>query len=95
VSKLIPGKKFAFTTTTHGSDRAIVPIGVYEKVFPLDMVPTFLMRSLAVNDVELAEELGCLELDEEDVALCSFVCPGKTEYGRHLRQVLTTIEKEG
>jgi Na+-transporting NADH:ubiquinone oxidoreductase subunit A len=95
ISKLMPGKKFDFTTTTHGSDRAIVPIGVYEKVFPLDMVPTFLLRSLAVHDVEMAEEFGCLELDEEDLALCSFVCPGKAEYGHHLRQVLTTIEKEG
>lgn len=94
-SKLISGKEFHFTTTTNGSPRAIVPIGVYEKVFPLDMVATFLLRSLVMHDVEKAEALGCLELDEEDVALCSFVCPGKTEYGTHLRQVLTTIEKEG
>jgi Na+-transporting NADH:ubiquinone oxidoreductase subunit A len=95
ISKLMPGKKFDFTTDTNGSDRAIVPIGVYEKVFPFDMVPTYLLRSLVMHDVELAEELGCLELDEEDLGLCSFVCPGKTEYGPHLRQVLTTIEKEG
>jgi Na+-transporting NADH:ubiquinone oxidoreductase subunit A len=95
VSKLMPGKTFDFTTAINGSNRAIVPIGVYEKVFPLDMVPTFLLRSLVMHDVEMAEEFGCLELDEEDVALCSFVCPGKTEYGHHLRQVLTTIEKEG
>jgi Na+-transporting NADH:ubiquinone oxidoreductase subunit A len=95
ISKLMPGKKFDFTTDTNGSDRAIVPIGVYEKVFPFDMVPTYLLRSIVMHDVEMAEELGCLELDEEDLGLCSFVCPGKTEYGRHLRQVLTTIEKEG
>lgn len=95
ISKLIPGKKFDFTTTTHGSDRAIIPIGVYEKVMPWDLVPTFLLRALVMRDLELAEQLGCLELDEEDVALCSFVCPGKTEYGRYLREVLTLIEKEG
>jgi Na+-transporting NADH:ubiquinone oxidoreductase subunit A len=95
LSKLIPGKKFDFTTTKHGSDRAIVPIGYYEKVMAMDLVPTFLLRSLVMHDLELAEQLGCLELDEEDVALCSFVCPGKTEYGRYLREVLTMIEKEG
>ncbi len=95
VSKLLPGKKFDFTTDTNGSDRAIVPIGVYEKVFPFDMVPTYLLRSVVMHDVEKAEELGCLELDEEDLGLCSFVCPGKAEYGSYLRQVLTTIEKEG
>ena len=95
VSRLIPGRTFRFTTATNGSDRAMVPIGMYERVMPLDILPTFLLRSLLVGDVEKAEELGCLELDEEDLALCSFVCPGKMEYGPLLRQVLTVIEKEG
>lgn len=88
-------KKFAMTTSTGGSDRAIVPVGVYERVFPMDILPTFLVRALAVGDLERAEELGALELDEEDVALCSFVCPGKLDYGAHLRDILTTIEKDG
>jgi Na+-transporting NADH:ubiquinone oxidoreductase subunit A len=94
-SALTPKQKFDLTTTTNGSDRAMVPIGLYEKVVPMDLLPTFLLRSLFMNDVERAEELGCLELDEEDLALCSFVCPGKTEWGSYLRRVLTTIEKEG
>ena len=54
-----------------------------------------LLRSLIVGDVEQAEKLGILELDEEDVALFSFVCPGKTDYGPLLRTNLETIEKEG
>ena len=95
LSKLMPGRKFAFTTTTHGSNRAIIPIGYYEKVMAMDLVATFLLRALVMRDLEVAEQLGCLELDEEDLALCSFVCPGKTEYGRYLREVLTMIEKEG
>lgn len=95
VSKLVPGRRFAFTTSTNGSRRAIVPIGVYEKVMPLDILPTFMLRALLMHDVERAEELGCLELDEEDLALCSFVCPGKNDYGPHLRQVLTMLEQEG
>ena len=94
-SKLIPGKKFRFTTSLNGSYRAQVPIGMYERVMPLDILPTFLLRALLVADLERAEELGCLELDEEDLALCSFVCPGKVEYGPLLRHVLTIIEKEG
>ena len=73
----------------------MVPIGTYEKVMPMDILPTFLLRSLYVTDVEKAEELGCLELDEEDLALCSFVCPGKTDWGPKLREVLTILEKEG
>ncbi len=89
------GKKFAMTTDTGGSKRAMVPIGMFEDVMPLDILPTFLLRSLLVGDTEKAQQLGCLELDEEDLALCTFVCPGKTEYGSLLRERLTQIEKEG
>lgn len=95
LSKLFSGKLFNFTTTTNGSERAMVPIGAYEKIMPLDILPTQLLRSLIVGDTEQAQLLGCLELDEEDLALCTFVCPGKYEYGPILRDNLTRIEKEG
>lgn len=88
-------KRFDMTTTTSGSPRAIVPIGSYERVVPLDIIPTFLLRSLLVGDTEQAQALGCLELDEEDLALCTFVCPGKHNFGPVLRDNLTRIEKEG
>ena len=94
-STLLPRRSFAMTTTTWGSPRAIVPIGLYESVFPWDLQPTFLLKSLVAGDIERAEELGCLELLEEDLALCTFVCPGKTEYGPYLRDALELIEKEG
>ena len=90
------GKKlFSFTTAENGGERAMVPIGSYERVMPLDILPTLLLRDLIVGDTDGAQALGCLELDEEDLALCSFVCPGKYEYGSILRQVLDKIEKEG
>lgn len=94
-SKLIPGKKFAMTSSTHGSVRNIVPIGMYEKVMPMDLMTTQLLKSLLMRDSETAESLGCLELDEEDLGLCTYVCPGKNDYGPALRDVLTLIEKEG
>jgi len=71
-----------------------VPIGSYEKVMPLDIIPTYLLRYLEVGDIEMAEKLGCMELLEEDLSLCTFVCPGKIDHCRNLRDVLTTIEKE-
>ena len=95
LSSFLPRRKLAFNTSTNGSDRAIVPIGLYEKVFPMDILPSFLLRALAVGDLEQAEALGALELDEEDLALLTFVCPSKSDYGPKLRDVLTTIEKEG
>ena len=85
---------YAPTTSTNGSERAMVPVGNYERVMPLDIMPTQLLRSLIVGDIEVAMQLGCLELDEEDLALCTYVCPGKYEYGPILRDNLTMIEKE-
>ncbi len=95
LSKLFTPARFKFTTSTNGSQRAMVPIGLYEKVVPMDLMPTFLLRSLLVGDVETAERLGVLELEEEDLALCTFVDPGKTNFGPILRRNLETMEKEG
>ncbi|MCE9889003.1 Na(+)-translocating NADH-quinone reductase subunit A [Kluyvera intermedia] len=88
-------KLFNFSTDTHGGERAMVPIGSYERVMPLDILPTVLLRDLLAGDTDSAQALGCLELDEEDLALCTYVCPGKYEYGPVLRRVLTQIEQEG
>jgi len=95
ISHLNTSKKFDLNTSTHGSERAIMPIGSYERIMPWDILPTQLIRALVVGDTETAQQLGCLEFDEEDLALCTFVCPGKYEYGPILRDVLSTIEKEG
>ncbi|HAT1610859.1 TPA: Na(+)-translocating NADH-quinone reductase subunit A [Raoultella planticola] len=88
-------KLFSFSTDTNGGERAMVPIGNYERVMPLDILPTHLLRDLLAGDTDSAQALGCLELDEEDLALCTYVCPAKYEYGPLLRDVLTRIEQEG
>ena len=95
LSSWFGSKPLAMSTNTNGSERAMVPVGAYEKVMPLDILPTQLLRALLVGDTETAQALGCLELDEEDLALCTYVCPGKYEYGGILRDNLTLIEKEG
>ncbi len=95
LSHFMPSKLFNMTTTTNGSNRAMVPIGNYERIMPLDILPTLFLRDLCAGDTDSAQQLGALELDEEDLALCTFVCPGKTDYGVLLRDCLTTIEKEG
>jgi len=86
---------FPLTTDKNGSNGAIVPIGVYETVMPMDILPTPLLKSLVVGDSDQAQLLGCLELDEEDVSLFTFVDPGKHDFGPVLRANLTKIEKEG
>jgi len=91
----LKGRQFGLTTNTMGSPRAMVPIGTYEKLMPFDILPTFLLRALLTRDIERAVALGALELDEEDLALCTFACPGKNDYGPLLRSLLAEIEKEG
>ena len=95
VSAFLDRKPLPMITATWGGRRAIFPIGSYEQVMPLDIIATSLLKSIAVQDSEKAQELGCLELIEEDLALCSFVCPGKNDFGPLLRQLLTTIESGG
>ena len=95
ISKLIPGKRFDFGSSTNGSLRAMVPIGMFENIMPLDILPTQLLRAIASGDVETAQDLGCLELAEEDLALCTYVAPGKVDFGPLLRKTLDAIEREG
>lgn len=92
-SKDINDRQFDFSSTRNGSERAMVPLGNYEQVMPLDILPTQLLRALLTRDTVLAQELGALELDEEDLSLCTFVCHGKYEYGSALRDCLRMIEK--
>ncbi|KKA46411.1 MULTISPECIES: Na(+)-translocating NADH-quinone reductase subunit A [unclassified Salinivibrio] len=92
---LFKGQLFNLTTSTNGSDRSMVPIGNYERVMPLDIEPTMLLRDICAGDTDSMQQLGALELDPEDLALCTFVCPGKYEYGPMLRESLEKIEKEG
>ena len=91
---LAQSRRLALTTTAHGSARPMVPTDAYERVMPMDILPTFLLRALIVKDDVRATELGALELDEDDIALCTYVCAGKFDYGPLLRDALDRIEKE-
>lgn len=86
---------FIFNTALWGGERAIYPLGTYDEVMPLDIIATSLLKSISKGDTEKSQALGCLELIEEDLGLCGFVCPGKNEFGEHLRNVLTAIELGG
>ena len=94
-SRLFRRRTYALTTALHGKPTAMVPLGTFERVMPLDILPTQLLRALLVGDTDVAQALGCLELDEEDLALCGFVCPSKGDYGAVLRSALSQIEKQG
>ncbi len=95
LSAFTGGPTAPMNTRQYGRKGNILAIGSFEKVMPLDMLPNYLLRSIAAGDTDQAQALGCMELAEEDLALCTYVCSGKNDYGIMLRDVLTTIEKEG
>ncbi|WP_138466443.1 Na(+)-translocating NADH-quinone reductase subunit A [Poseidonocella sp. HB161398] len=94
-SSFLGKKLYALTSNLNGGRRAMVPTGTFETLMPQDYLPTQLLRALLVGDTDTAQALGALELDEEDLALCTFACPAKYEYGTALRTSLVRIEKEG
>lgn len=94
LSKLIPGKRFTIDTNMHGGHRAMVVTGQYEKVMPMDIYPMYLIKAILANDIDRMEQLGIYEVVEEDMALCEYVCPSKTEMQAILRKGIETIIKE-
>ncbi len=87
--------KYNLSSSINGGDRAIVPIGIYEEIFPMDLMITQLLKAIVTEDTELAQNLGVLELDEEDLSICTYSCPSKYDYGSILRNILEKIEKDG
>jgi Na+-transporting NADH:ubiquinone oxidoreductase subunit A len=71
--------EFKVDTNTHGEERPFVVSGTFEKVMPMDILPTYLFKAIIAEDFDEMEELGLYELVEEDVALCEFVDPSKND----------------
>jgi Na+-transporting NADH:ubiquinone oxidoreductase subunit A len=78
----------SWQTGLHGRVRAMLPLHSFEDVMPLGLPVTLLLRSLAARDFEAARAFGARELEEEDLALCTYLCPSKLEYGELLREAL-------
>ena len=94
LSWLFPSKKYNLDTNMHGEERAYVMTGEYEKVLPMDIYPTHLIKACMIEDVELMENLGIYEVSPEDLALCEFVCTSKIEVQSIIRQGLDLVRKE-
>ena len=95
ISAYIKKMSFSMSTALWGGKRAVFPLGTYDQVMPLDIIAISLLKSISIGDTEKSKALGALELIEDDLALCGFVCPGKNEFGPALREVLTAIELGG
>jgi Na+-transporting NADH:ubiquinone oxidoreductase subunit A len=95
ISKLLKNNTTANHNMLNGSKRAIVPLGLWEKVLPMNLLPNFLIRSILCGDIEDMERLGIYECSEEDFALCSLICQSKIEVSQIIQDGLDLMYLEG
>lgn len=93
-SWLMPNKKYDMNANLHGEERAFVMTGEYEKVFPMNVMPVYLLKSILIEDIDEMEKLGIFEVVEEDMALCEYVCTSKVEVQKILRKGINLMIKE-
>ena len=94
LSRLFPNRKYRLDTNVHGGHRAFVMTGKYEKVFPFDIYPMALLKAIMVEDIDLMENLGIYEVDEEDFALCEVIDTSKTQMQEIVRKGLDLMRTE-
>lgn len=94
-SRWLPRRERVMNTDLNGEPRAFVATGEYEKVMPMDILPMHLAKAILIEDIELMEQLGIYEVAPEDFALCSYICPSKTEFGDIIERGMIMMEKEG
>jgi Na+-transporting NADH:ubiquinone oxidoreductase subunit A len=92
---LLPkSKEFTLDTCNNGEERAFVVSGQYDAVFPFDIYPEQLLKSIIVNDIDAMEKLGIYEVAPEDFALCEYACTSKIQSQRIVREGLDMLQKE-
>jgi len=92
---LLPkSKEFIMDTCNNGEERAFVVSGQYDAVFPFDIYPEQLIKSIIVNDIDAMEKLGIYEVAPEDFALCEYACTSKIQSQRIVREGLDMLQKE-
>ena len=95
VSKLLRTSDSIDHNMLNGSKRAIIPMGLWEKMLPMDLLPNFIIRSIISKDIEDMERLGIYECSSEDFALCALVCQSKIEVSQIIQDGLDLMYEEG
>jgi Na+-transporting NADH:ubiquinone oxidoreductase subunit A len=90
----MPNRKYVLDTNLHGGVRAYLMTGKFETVFPFDIFPMQLIKAILVEDIDLMENLGIYEVDEEDFALCEVIDTSKTDIQDTVRKGLDLMRQE-
>ncbi|MEP1780880.1 MAG: NADH:ubiquinone reductase (Na(+)-transporting) subunit A, partial [Reichenbachiella sp.] len=85
-------KEFVLDTNNRGQHRAFVQTGAFDKVTPMDILPTYLLKAILAEDFDDMEGLGIYEVIEEDLALCEFIDVSKNDVQAILREGLDLVK---
>ena len=87
-------KEYALDARVKGGERHMIMSGEYDRVFPMDIYPEYLIKAIITNDIDRMEQLGIYEVAPEDFALAEFVCSSKLELQKIVREGLDMLRKE-
>jgi len=87
-------KKYNWDARLKGGRRAIIVSNEYDKVFPMDIYPEYLIKAMIAGNIDRMEALGAYEVAPEDFALCEFVCTSKMPLQAIVREALDNLKKE-
>ena len=93
-SWLCPKRKYVFDARIKGGERHMIMSNEYDKVFPMDIYPEYLIKAIITGNIDKMEELGIYEVAPEDFALCEFVDSSKLELQRIVREGLDKLRAE-
>lgn len=93
-SWLMGNKEYSLDARIKGGERHMIMSGEYDSVFPMDIYPELLVKSIIAGDIEKMEALGIYEVAPEDFAVCEFVDSSKLELQRIVREGLDMLRKE-
>ncbi|MDM8207750.1 Na(+)-translocating NADH-quinone reductase subunit A [Bacteroides gallinaceum] len=87
-------KEYVLDARVKGGERHMIMSNEYDRVFPMDILPEYLIKAIIAGDIDRMEALGIYEVAPEDFALCEFVCSSKMELQRIVREGLDMLRKE-
>ncbi len=88
------GKVWHMDARMNGEERGIVMSNEYDKVFPWDILPEYLLKAIITKDIDKMEQLGIYEIIPEDFALCEVVCTSKIDIQNKVREGLDYLISE-
>ena len=93
-SWLMGKKEYVLDARVKGGERHMIMSNEYDKVFPMNIYPEYLVKAIIAGDIDRMEALGIYEVAPEDFALCEFVCSSKVEVQRIVRAGLDMLRAE-